>query len=60
MKLFNAQSNDTQVNQIKAAVATIDTLESKVLVSKDLLATVAGGVNEVVRPWPPTDLGSNL
>lgn len=53
MKLFNAQSAKKQVNNTEITVAANKSLDSKVLVSKDLLSAVAGGINEIARPWPP-------
>lgn len=53
MKLFNAQSAKKQVKNNDTTVVVIKTLENKVLVDKDLLTTVAGGINEMIRPWPP-------
>lgn len=53
MKLFNAQSvNHVNVTK-QTAVNNDKNLDAKVLVAKDLLATVAGGINETIRPWPP-------
>ena len=56
MKLFNAQSAEKQITNANSKVVENKDLDNKVLFSKELLISVAGGVNEVVRPWPPTDL----
>jgi|GEM_PF-5306597 len=53
MKLFNAQSAKKQTKNNETTTAVNKDLEAKVLNSKDLLSSVAGGINEVVRPWPP-------
>jgi len=53
MKLFNAQSTEKQVKNREITAPQSKALATKVLVDKDLLATVAGGINEIARPWPP-------
>lgn len=53
MKLFNAQSAKKQIKNTEITAVATKTLDSKVLLGKDLLATVAGGINETARPWPP-------
>lgn len=53
MKLFNAQSAKKQVKNTEITAVATKALDTKVLVEKDLLATVAGGINEMIRPWPP-------
>jgi hypothetical protein len=53
MKLFNAQSAEKQVKNNETTTSENKALATKVLSDKDLLATVAGGINEIARPWPP-------
>lgn len=52
MKLFNAQSAEKQVKNTEAT-AVNKTLDTKVLVNKDLLVAIAGGLNDTVVVWPP-------
>ncbi|MBU2427968.1 MAG: hypothetical protein KKA56_13915 [Gammaproteobacteria bacterium] len=53
MKLFNAQSTKKQEKNTEIATAANKALDSKVLVAKDLLAAVAGGINDNTVIWPP-------
>jgi hypothetical protein len=53
MKLFNAQSTKKQEKNTEIATAANKALDSKVLVAKDLLAAVAGGLNDTTVIWPP-------
>lgn len=53
MKLFNAQSAKKQVKDNQTAAVVNTALDTKVLVNKDLLAAVAGGLNDLTLIWPP-------
>jgi hypothetical protein len=53
MKLFNAQSANKQVKSTKTGAAVNTVLDTKVMVNKDLLIAVAGGLNDTVAIWPP-------
>lgn len=53
MKLFNAQSAKNEVKNCETTTSENKALDTKVLSDKALLATVAGGINEIARPWPP-------
>ena len=53
MKLFNAQSVEKQFQSKVNAVAKNKNLDDKVLSNKDFLASIAGGINEMSKPWPP-------
>ena len=52
MKLFNAQSTKKH-NKNTQASAVNKALDTKMLVSKDALISVAGGINDIVAIWPP-------
>lgn len=52
MKLFNAQSAKKLIKNTEATAVT-KTLDTKVLVNKDLLVAVAGGLNDTSVVWPP-------
>jgi len=53
MKLFNAQSANKQVKSTRTGAAVNTVLDTKVMVNKDLLIAVAGGLNDTVAIWPP-------
>jgi len=53
MKLFNAQSAKKQEKNTEIATAANRALDSKVLVTKELLGAVAGGINDNTVIWPP-------
>lgn len=52
MKLFNAQSAKKH-NKNTQAIAVNKALDSKLLMNKDVLNAVAGGLNDLTVIWPP-------